>query len=203
MLINIVNLFLKAFQKISKLKNRLVNNFILNINKVYFERDIEIHGILNVRNIGNIHIGRKFSVNSGVNFNPIGGDTICNLITQTKEAVISIGNNVGISNSTIYAWAEIIISDNVIIGGGTRIWDSDFHSTNSITRMSAFDNDISSKPIHIKEYVFIGGGSIILKGVTIGENSIIAAGSVVTKNIPANCIAGGNPCVVIKSLLNA
>jgi maltose O-acetyltransferase len=56
----------------------------------------------------------------------------------------------------------------------------------------------SAKPILIEENVWLGYGAIVLKGVTIGKNSIIGAGSVVTTNIPANCIAAGNPCRVIK-----
>lgn len=180
----------------------VVNIIILSMNRVNYERDIKVNGVLLVRNAGNISIGKNFSVNSGIKYNPIGGDSICSLITQRKEAKITIGNNVGISNATLYAWAAITISDNVIIGGGTRIWDSDFHSIDPKIRMSGNDYDIKCLPINIQDYVFIGGGSIILKGVTIGKNSIIAAGSVVTKDIPANCIAGGNPCVVIRKILS-
>lgn len=62
------------------------------------------------------------------------------------------------------------------------------------------DCNIKTAPIVIEDYVFVGAKSIILKGVTIGEKSVIAAGSVVVDDIPANCIAGGNPCKVIKYL---
>lgn len=62
------------------------------------------------------------------------------------------------------------------------------------------DTDKKSAPVVIGDYVFIGARSIVLKGVTIGEKSIIAAGSVVTKDVPANCLAGGNPCKMIKYL---
>lgn len=55
-------------------------------------------------------------------------------------------------------------------------------------------------PITVEDNVWIGGGCIILAGVTIGSGSVIGAGSVVTKSIPANCIAVGNPCKVIKWL---
>ena len=54
-------------------------------------------------------------------------------------------------------------------------------------------------PVEIKDNVWIGGGCILLAGVTIGENSVIGAGSVVTRSIPANCVAVGNPCKVIRS----
>ena len=57
-----------------------------------------------------------------------------------------------------------------------------------------------SPPIVIEDDVWVGAHSIILKGVTIGARSIIGAGSVVTKSIPADCVAAGNPCRVIKNL---
>ena len=56
-------------------------------------------------------------------------------------------------------------------------------------------------PIKIEDDVLIGANSIILKGVTIGKRTIIGAGSVVTKSIPSDCVAAGNPCRVIKSLI--
>lgn len=61
----------------------------------------------------------------------------------------------------------------------------------------------TSKPITIKDNVWIGASSTVIGGVTIGENSIIAAGSVVTKDIPANVIAGGVPCKVIRPITDA
>lgn len=57
-------------------------------------------------------------------------------------------------------------------------------------------------PIKIEDNVWIGGGAIILPGVTIGRNSVIGAGSVVTRSIPADCVAVGNPCRVIKHIEN-
>lgn len=53
-------------------------------------------------------------------------------------------------------------------------------------------------PVEIKDNAWIGAGSILLPGVTIGENSVIGAGSVVNRTIPANCIAVGNPCKIIR-----
>ncbi len=87
-------------------------------------------------------------------------------------------------------------------GGGTYINDSNHHSTDWRDRADRKLDVQNAKtaPIVIGDYVFIGARCMILKGVTIGEKSIIAAGSVVVKDIPANCIAGGNPCKVIKVL---
>ena len=59
-----------------------------------------------------------------------------------------------------------------------------------------------SKPITIEDNVWIGGGAILLPGVTIGKNSVIGAGSIVTRSIPENCVAVGNPCRIIKHLNN-
>jgi acetyltransferase-like isoleucine patch superfamily enzyme len=179
--------------------------FILNknLNLLQFKRqnvlisnNFRISGKLFVSNKGIIKIDDFFIANSGKNMNPIGGDIILRLICL-KGAQIVIGKNVGMSNSTILSQSKIRIDDNVMIGGSCRIWDTDFHSLNDYVRGT--DLDIGkSIPIHIKKNVFIGAGSIILKGITIGEYSIIAAGSVVSKSIPSNEIWGGNPAKFIR-----
>jgi acetyltransferase-like isoleucine patch superfamily enzyme len=177
-----------------------INYYILNRNSVIFKKFV-INGIINIQNNGGkIILGNNFSANSGKNFNPIGGDTVLRLIVYKTDSVLSIGDNVGISNSTIVCWDKITIGNNVVIGGSVKIWDTNYHSLNPIIRTSSNDNDIKTAPIIIEDGVFIGSASIILKGVKIGRNAIIAAGSVVVKDIPANAIAGGNPCKVIKIL---
>ena len=174
-----------------------LNYISLSVNKVNF-KNYTIYGILYIRNKGVITLGQNFYANSGKNFNPIGGDTFARLIAEKKNAILTIGNNVGISNCTIVCWNRISIGNNVLIGGNVKIWDTNFHSLDPFNRNT--DQDIKTAPIIIHDNVFIGSSSIILKGVTIGENSIIAAGSVVVKNVPANVIAGGNPCKYIKDL---
>lgn len=171
-------------------------------NKVLFKRSFNIRGQIYFLNLGEIVIGENFTANSGEEFNLIGGDTILRLITFTKQAKIILGDNIGISNSTLVAWNSITIENNVLIGGGVKIWDTDFHSLDPTIRVNttSFQNDVNTRPVLIKENAFIGALSIILKGVTIGRNSIIGAGSVVTKDIPDNVIAAGNPCKVIKAL---
>jgi acetyltransferase-like isoleucine patch superfamily enzyme len=190
----------RIFRKIRSILNRAINLYTLKRSGAVFGQWI-IHGRIHiVNNGGRLTIGNNFTANSGKRENPIGGDTVLNLIVHTKEARLTIGENAGISNSTIVCWQEINIGNNVVIGGGCKIWDTNFHSLHPATRTGERDNDIRTKPIHIKDNVFIGGGVIILKGVTIGENAVIAAGSVVTRDIPANALAGGNPCSVIRTL---
>lgn len=121
------------------------------------------------------------------------------LITKNNAAII-IGDNVGISNSTIVSWNKVEIDDYVYIGGGCKIWDTDFHSIDPYERRHNGDQKVNMAPIKIKKYAFIGGGSIILKGVTIGEYSIIGAGSVVVKSVPDKEIWAGNPARCIRKI---
>lgn len=104
------------------------------------------------------------------------------------------------SATNINCAESIMIGSHVLIGAGCLITDSNHHSLDWKERCLKGDKNIKNAPIKICDYVFIGAKSIVLKGVTIGEKSIIAAGSVVVNDIPANCIAGGNPCRVIKLL---
>lgn len=118
---------------------------------------------------------------------------------------IFIGDNVIIGmNCTFVDNAEIHIGNQVMIAPNVQIYTA---SHPILPQERLIDNwkEISStyfrtfaKPVIIEDNVWIGGGAIILPGVTIGKNSVIGAGSVVNKSIPANCVAVGNPCKVIK-----
>ena len=93
------------------------------------------------------------------------------------------------------------IGNQVLVGGGVMINDSNHHSLDWRERGTPADKtNAVSAPIKIGDHVFIGARSIIQKGVTIGEKAIIAAGSVVVKDVPPLCIAGGNPAKVVKYL---
>ncbi|MFD2529228.1 acyltransferase [Polaribacter marinaquae] len=177
--------------------NYLFNLLMFKVNGVEVNSFL-INGRILVRNKGSIKLGAGFTANSGKMINPIGGDTCLRLICSI-DGMLHIHENVGISNSTIVCWDKIIIHKNVLIGGGCKIWDTNFHSINSIDRLNG-DMSIKTSPIEIMESVFIGANCTILKGVSIGENSVIAAGSVVTKDIPSNQIWGGNPAVFIKKI---
>lgn len=137
-----------------------------------------------------IKIGNNCIFNSSSIFNPRGVRT-CILHTATDFAKIEIGDNCGFSGVSIVAWQSVMIGNNVMVGADTCIGDTDDHPERLGT---------ASSPIEIQDNVFIGMRCLILKGVTIGENSIIGAGSVVTKDIPANCVAAGVPCKVIRFL---
>jgi acetyltransferase-like isoleucine patch superfamily enzyme len=179
--------------------NGIYNYVILKIFNVSIRQKYKIKGRLFIRNRGSIIIGKNLNINSGITKNPIGSDTITRLVCR-KGGEILIGNNVGISNSTIVSSCGVTISDNVLIGGGCRIWDTNFHSLIPSERESHSEKNIKSRRIQINANSFIGGGSIILLGVTVGKNSVVGAGSVVRDNIPDNQIWAGNPAVKIRDL---
>lgn len=189
---------ISQFRIVCRFLSQLANSLLFRYSGVLYGTFC-INGIVRISNAGYMLVGDGFMCNSGHNYNLIGGDRKCSFVVL-PHAELAIGKNVGISNSTIVCSTGVTIQDGVLIGGGCRVWDTDFHSVNPYTRTSGCDTSVKSSPILICERAFIGGGSIILKGVTIGENSIVAAGSVVTKSIPPNEIWGGNPARYIRAL---
>jgi acetyltransferase-like isoleucine patch superfamily enzyme len=156
---------------------------------------------ISIARSGRCIIDIGFTMNNGLKGNPIGRPQPCVFFVD-KEAELIIGKNVGISSTALVAHKSITIGDNVKIGGGVCIYDTDFHSINSGIRSNPLlDRKFENKrPVKICDNVFIGSHSTILKGVTIGENSVIGACSVVTKNVPADEIWAGNPARFIKKI---
>ena len=112
---------------------------------------------------------------------------------------IFIGNNfTGNYNLTILDIREVYIGDNVIIGPGTLITTVG-HPLSPMGRRKHLG---IAKPVHIGNDVWIGGNVTILPGVTIGNNVVVAAGAVVTKDVPDNCVVGGVPARKIKDIEN-
>ncbi|MBO0545235.1 sugar O-acetyltransferase [Clostridium botulinum] len=118
---------------------------------------------------------------------------------------IYLGNNCEVNmNCTFLDDNKIIIGNNALIAPNVQIYTA-FHPTNSQERFGEVKEDGSfefcktqTAPVVIGNNVWIGGGVIIMPGVTIGDNVAIGAGSVVTKDIPSNKIAYGNPCRVVR-----
>ena len=146
-----------------------------------------------------IKIGDSFTFSSGECLNPLCRNIIGCIVANSGASII-IGDNVGMSSPCIWAHSSIKIGNNVKIGGDSILMDSDAHSLNYIERRTSATDQVYKKnaPIIIEDDVLIGARSIILKGVTIGARSVIGAGSVVSKSLPADCIAAGNPCKVLK-----
>ena len=160
---------------------------------------IQSYGFLFIRNQGKIKLGKGIVVNSNRFANIIGGATSSSIMVG-PNGNLEIGDRVAMSNTTICCREEIIIENGVMIGGGCCIWDTDFHPINSEQRKIDPNTNYKNKPIRIETNAFIGAHSIILKGVTIGKNSVVGAGSVVRVSIPENEIWAGNPAVFVKKL---
>lgn len=118
---------------------------------------------------------------------------------------IYFGNNCEVNmNCTFLDDNKIIIGDNVLIAPNVQIYTA-YHPTHYLDRFTISENETfnfcktQTAPVIIGKNVWIGGGTIFLPGVTIGDNTVIGAGSVVTKDIPADTIAYGNPCKVHKA----
>lgn len=119
---------------------------------------------------------------------------------------IHIGNNCEINmNCTFLDCNTITIGDNTGIGPNVQIYTVE-HPIKAEERLSKSANGFPfwksmTAPVTIGSNVWIGGGVIILPGVTIGNNTTIGAGSIVTKSIPDDCLAAGNPCRIIRKLI--
>jgi len=144
---------------------------------------------------GEIIIGKNFTAHSNSNANPVGISHRVIISSLGESARVIIGNNVGLSGVSINCRSNINIGDNVIIGGGAAIWDTDFHPIDSEERRIT-PNKGKSSPISIGNDVFIGARVIILKGVSIGDRSVISAGAVVNKLVPNDSIVFGNPMII-------
>ena len=180
-----------------------INNYILGVlNGFYYKlkfklvrkrvkigKDFRVRGKIRIRGPGlviiddGVHIdGRGYPVTP---------------YTHSKDAVIKIGAHSFLNNTRFGCRDQIEIGPFGILGDA-HLSDTDFHSI-EINRWSE-DAIVLHSPIKIGQNVWIAGKSIVLKGVTIGDNSVIGPGSVVTNDIPPNCLAAGNPAKVIKSL---
>jgi acetyltransferase-like isoleucine patch superfamily enzyme len=162
-------------------------------------RRLVCHGNVYINNRGIIDIGDDVILSSGWIANPVGSAQSMVFQVQ-KGAILRIGSKCGISNTVICCKQSIILKDGVFIGGGCSIYDNDFHSLYFKDRLSNQGN-IKSLPIIIKQGAWVGGHCILLKGVTVGKNSVIGAGSIVTKNIADNVIAAGIPAKKIKKIV--
>lgn len=172
----------------------IVNKVSARIWRVKLGRECEFRGKAIFRTLPDtqIVIGERCRFNSSHRSNLIGVYSPCMVSTLSSGAKVIIGNGCGFSGTVIAASVEVELGDNVRCGANTLITDTDWHHGDARVGKDA--------PVKIGDNVWLGYGVKVLKGVTIGENSLIGAGSIVTKDIPANVIAVGNPCKEIKRL---
>jgi acetyltransferase-like isoleucine patch superfamily enzyme len=192
------------FERIFRYKNKCnilffnsLIHFACYIKGVKIGRKVVFNGYPVVRRYENssITIGDNCEFNSAKHSVPVGLQRRCTFVTLRENSEIIIGNNSGGSGMTLLAAKKIVIGNNVMIGAHSMIIDNDFHHADPGKRHDSID--IPARPIIIEDNVFIGTNCMILKGIRIGENSVIGANSVVINSIPKNSIAIGNPCKVV------
>ena len=166
-----------------------------------FKCDCRLNGSPFIRASGKgskIKIGKRFAAVSNMRHNSFGIWHRVSIRTTWPGAVIEIGDDVGVSGCAISARNSIKIGNNVLIGAGALIADNDSHPIDPNERLVGGPG--VSKPIVIEDNVFIGARAIVLKGVTIGHDSTVGAGAVVTKNVPPFTVVAGNPAKVVREI---
>lgn len=157
---------------------------------VRFEAPLRCDGDGLVRLGWNVCIGYRLA--------PSSGDGAITLQARTRQSVIEVGDGTAMSNNaTIIATSRVQIGRHCLIGDQVVIFDSDFHHAEPTLRRAA---DAPGGDVTLADNVWLGTRVMVLKGVTIGKNSVVAAGAVVTADIPENVIAGGVPARVIQAL---
>lgn len=199
--------FLEIYERqiffITRLQGLLCKIFyqIIFNKRIIFGKNFLSYGFYDIR----VHKNSRIIIENNVTFGSSSKKSALPIYSKLKlvsfyHGKILIGKNVAVNGSTISCRSTLIsIGEGSIIAPNCVITDSNFHSLfPPINRNNnlAIETD---KPVYIKKNVWIGLNTIVLKGVTIGENSIIAAGSIVTKDVKPNSIYAGNPAKLIKN----
>jgi len=152
-----------------------------------------VWGVWNVIVYGpNIHLGKNCVIVGADGFRT----TLTTVSYNGHQGSIKIGDNVLIMNGVrVSSASEIVIGDDCMLANFCYIMDADWHDIYDRTSSPG-----KTAPVILERGVWVGDSAIICKGVRIGENSIIGAGSVVRKDVPPNCVVIGNPARVVKKL---
>jgi len=191
-LINIIRRLVYKFQRYRYAHHGIINSSVI------------IHPGASINNIRKIREAIKIGANTHI---------VGEILTFAHGGEISIGEWCYVGKTTrIWSGIKIAIGDRVLIAHDVNIFDSLTHPINARDRHIHYieivtkgfptkvNVDLDEKPVFIEDDVWIGCQSIILRGVTIGKGAIIAAGSVVTKDVPPSCVVAGNPARVIRKL---
>jgi len=199
--------------KVAGIVIQKLSNSIFRLKRKYFRLMFMLGAVGSLKKL-NLGDGQRFdvpvlvgggkgilSINDGVGFGwrtaPKMGDGTILLEPRSVDSEIEIGKRTMFSNNvSIISMEKVSIGKDCLIGDFTSIMDCNFHDTDPRKRMHSGE----VKPVLIDDNVWIGSRVLILQGVTIGKNSVIGAGSIVTHNIPENTLAAGIPAKIIKAL---
>jgi len=185
---NFVRVYPRTALNIHKTAKIILNGKNLSINRSWQKRNYAV-AMLEMAENSKLMVNGTFDIYSGA------------YVSVTKNAVLVLGSGIVNNNFNISCFEKIEIGNNILIGENVTIRDSDNH--NIINTDSQIDRTFSeygktTAPIKIGNHVWIGLNVTILKGVTIGDGAIVAAGAVVTKDVLPNTLVGGVPARVIK-----
>ncbi len=156
--------------------------------RVTFGRNFETNGRLVIQGPGRVVLGDNIKAWCHAEKNV--------LITYTPDSRITVGSGTRLNGAGIMAYTQIDIGPRCILGS-TIVFDSDFHPLDPAHRHDS-DAPVSCAPIQIGENVWLGGQSAVLKGVTVGENSVVAFRAVASGAVPPNVVVAGNPAKIVK-----
>ena len=178
---------IKLYQSIRILKYRFFSEISFQKSTAYISQPVLLIGA------GKISLGK---CNLGVWPSPYYLNGYIHIEAREATASIEINHGVWINNNAVIISerSHIYIGANTLIGSEFTVFDSDFHDLHPERRQAGSHK---CKPVFIGENVFIGARVTILKGVEIGNNAVIAAGSVVSSNVPENAIAAGVPARIV------
>lgn len=154
---------------------------------------------LHCHRTGSIRIGDDCRILSGFAGNPVGGNGRMS-IWVGPGGRLQIGDRVGLSNSTIVCMSSVQIEDEVLVGGGSQVFDTDFHPLDAEERVHAPHPKARTAPVVIRRRAFVGGHCILLKGSMVGEGAVLGAGSVLRCVVPDAEIWTGNPAALLRRL---
>jgi len=191
----------KIYNELSRILISPLVRLLFWVNRINYPSNSKFYGLPLIQKHKNsvIIFGNSLQVRSSLNSNPLGPYHKTIFATWVSKSTLKIGENFGITGGAICSSYDIAIGDNVRVGANCTIIDSDFHPLDSSERLIS-PKSANFAPIRIENDVFIGMNSIILKGVQIGEGSVIGAGSVVVESVPSNVVVAGNPAKIIKEL---
>ncbi|ABC29520.1 Acetyltransferase (isoleucine patch superfamily) [Hahella chejuensis KCTC 2396] len=188
------------FQKILKKAYTRLTKLILSRKKgLIIGENVTFKGLPSIM----LHPSAKVVLHDNVTVNSLNRGYHINMHSSVKlmadmpGATISIGKDTRIHGSCLHAYQSIEIGEGCLIAANCQIMDCSGHNICLTAPHERLDSKGTPKPIVIGNHVWVGANTIILPGVTIGNGSVIGAGSVVRNDIPAGCIAAGNPAQVL------
>lgn len=187
-------------RKLDRLRWYLLARLIFALRRRPWPQNLVVLGPLGLGGRGAMRIGRDVRIVSLSRYNRAGINHPTELAVE-HTGTLEIGDRVGISGAAIYCATGIRIGNDVLLGANCRIYDTDFHPLTALDRLRG--NPPLTAPVAIGNQVWLGANVTVLKGVTIGERTVVAAGSVVVTDLPADCLAGGVPAKVIRNLETA